>query len=85
MEKLVIFILIEGEDEPAVGAGDDEDAVAAHLAQLGDIAKQPLRTQMTADAFDGRGSRECHVGATFHAYRTCHSLCVVTLGCNALP
>jgi hypothetical protein len=38
---------------------------------------------MIADALDGRGSRESHVGATFHAYRTCHSLWLDAFGCNA--
>jgi hypothetical protein len=58
VQKLLIVILIEGESMAAVRAGDDEDAVAAHLAQLGDITEEALRTQMTTDAFDGRGSRE---------------------------
>ena len=74
VKQLVVVVIVECKGLTAVGTGDDEDAVAAHLAQLGDIAKQPLRTQVTANAFDGRGSGECHVGATFHAYRTCHSL-----------
>jgi hypothetical protein len=39
VEQFVVSVVIEGECFAAVGAGDNEDAVAAHLAQLGDITK----------------------------------------------
>jgi len=44
VKEFVVVVLIESEGVSALGAGDDEDAVAAHLAQLGDITEETLRT-----------------------------------------
>jgi len=60
VEEFVVVVVIEGERLPAVGTSHDEDAITAHLAELGDIAEQPFRAEMTANSFNGRGSRECH-------------------------
>ncbi len=83
MEEFFVIIFVERESVTTVGASDDEDAVSAHLAEFSDIAEDPLGAQMTADAFNGRGSRESHIVATFHAYRTYHSLWRYAARCNS--